>query len=47
MLAVVLGLPSWGVAELTAPDAVIPPQLIGLAFSLGGMLLGSLPRRVR
>ncbi len=41
MLAVVLGLFSWGVAELTAADAVIPPQLVGLAFSLAGMLLGS------
>ena len=47
MLAVVFGLFSWGVAELTAAAAVIPPPLIGLAFSLGGMLLGSLVPRER
>jgi Na+/proline symporter len=46
MLSVVFGLLSWGVAELTAPDATIPPQLIGLTFSLLGMIVGSLlPRR--
>ena len=46
MFSVVLGLVSWGIAELTAPDATIPPQLIGLAFSLLGMFLGSLvPRK--
>jgi len=46
MLSVVFGLVSWGIAELTAADATIPPQLVGLAFSLLGMVLGSLlPRR--
>jgi SSS family solute:Na+ symporter len=46
MISVVFGLLSWGIAELMAPDATIPPQLVGLAFSLLGMLLGSLvPRR--
>jgi Na+/proline symporter len=46
MLSVVLGLVSWGIAELVAPEATVPPQLVGLGFSLLGMLLGSLvPRR--
>jgi hypothetical protein len=44
----VFGLASWGIAELTATEAtVIPPALVGLAFSLLGMVLGSLvPRPV-
>jgi SSS family transporter len=46
MFSVVLGLVSWGIAELVAADATIPPQLIGLVFSLLGMFLGSLvPRK--
>ena len=47
MLSVVFGLFSWGVAEFTAPQATIPPQLVGLAFSILGMGLGSLvpPRK--
>ena len=46
MLAVVLGLVSWGIAELRFADATVPPQLVGLAFSLLGMGLGSIvPRR--
>jgi SSS family solute:Na+ symporter len=46
LASVILGLASWGVAELAAPNATIPPQLVGLAFSLLGMVLGSLvPRR--
>jgi Na+/proline symporter len=46
MLSVVFGLVSWGIAELVAPDATLPPQLVGLAFSILGMVLGSLvPRR--
>jgi Na+/proline symporter len=46
MLSVVLGLASWGIAELVAPEATVPPQLVGLGFSLIGMVLGSLvPRR--
>jgi Na+/proline symporter len=42
MLSVVFGLVSWGVAELVAPEATVPPQLVGLGFSLLGMVLGSL-----
>jgi Na+/proline symporter len=46
MLSVVLGLVSWGIAELVAADATVPPQLVGLGFSILGMLFGSLvPRR--
>ena len=46
MLSVVFGLVSWGIAELLAADATLPPQLVGLAFSLLGMVLGSLvPKR--
>ena len=46
MLSVTFGLVAWGIAELAAADATVPPQLVGLAFSLAGMVLGSLvPRR--
>ena len=46
ILSVVFGLVSWGIAELTAPEATLPPQLVGLAFSIVGMVLGSLvPRK--
>jgi SSS family transporter len=46
MFSVVFGLISWGIAEYTAADATVPPQLVGLGFSLLGMVLGSLvPRR--
>ena len=46
ILSVVFGLVAWGVAELVAAEATVPPQLVGLAFSLLGMGLGSLvPRR--
>jgi SSS family transporter len=46
MASVILGLVSWGIAELVAADATVPPQLVGLAFSLAGMFGGSLvPRK--
>jgi SSS family transporter len=46
MASVLLGLVSWGIAERMAPEATVPPQLVGLAFSILGMVLGSLvPRR--
>jgi Na+/pantothenate symporter len=41
MLSVVFGLVSWGIAELTAAEATVPPALVGLGFSLLGMALGS------
>jgi solute:Na+ symporter, SSS family len=46
MASVIFGLVSWGIAELVAADATVPPQLVGLAFSLVGMFAGSLvPRK--
>jgi solute:Na+ symporter, SSS family len=41
MISVLLGLVSWGIAEAVATDATVPPQLVGLAFSLLGMVLGA------
>jgi len=45
ILSVVFGLLSWTIAELTAAEATVPPQLVGLAFSILGMVLGSLVPR--
>ncbi len=45
MLSVVFGLFAWGVAELTAPEATVPPQLVGLAASIFGMLMGTYAAR--
>src|SRR5688572_29068494 len=45
--AVVLGLGSWLLVEVAAPEALVPPQLVGLAFSFLGMVLGSLVPRPR
>ena len=45
ILSSVFGLVSWLIAQFTAPDATLPPPLIGLAFSLFGLVVGSvLPR---
>jgi len=41
LFSIVLGLLSWIAMELFAPDAVWPPQLVGLAFSIAGMVAGS------
>jgi SSS family solute:Na+ symporter len=45
VLSVVFGLLSWTIAEWIAPEATVPPQLIGLGFSIVGMVLGSLVPR--
>ena len=45
VLSVVLGLGSWMAMETLSPDATVPPQLVGLAFSLFGMLFGSIAMR--
>jgi Na+/proline symporter len=37
-----LGLVSWVIAAYTASEATVPPPLVGLAFSLFGMVAGSL-----
>ena len=42
LASVVFGLAAWTIAELVAPEATVPPQFVGLAFSLLGMFLGSL-----
>jgi Na+/proline symporter len=39
------GLAGWLVAAFTAPDATVPPPLVGLACSLVGMVAGSLVPR--
>ena len=40
--SIVLGLLFWIGAEMTASEAMVPPQLVGFAASVIGMLLGSL-----
>ena len=43
VLSVVFGLLSWTIAEwLTTDETVVPAQLVGLVFSIAGMVLGSL-----
>jgi solute:Na+ symporter, SSS family len=42
LAAVVLGIGAWLLGELLAPEALIPPQLVGLGFSFAGMIGGSL-----
>jgi len=41
LFSIVLGLASWIAMELFAADAVWPPQLVGLVFSIAGMVAGS------
>ena len=45
LLSVVLGLVSWVLMEVVAPQALVPPQLVGLAASFLGMVVGSLAVR--
>lgn len=45
LLSVVMGALSWMLCEWLTPDAMIPPQLTGLMFSLAGMVGGSLLTR--
>jgi Na+/proline symporter len=42
LVAVIAGLASWILMELVAPEALVPPQLVGLGVSLLGMVSGSL-----
>ncbi len=42
LTAMVMGLTSWMLCEVFEPSQIWPPQLIGLMFSLAGMVLGSL-----
>jgi solute:Na+ symporter, SSS family len=41
VLSAVFGLAAWLVAAFTAADATVPPPLVGLGFSLLGMVLGA------
>jgi Na+/proline symporter len=47
ILSSALGLVSWLIAAMVAPEAVVPPSMVGLAFSLAGMIVGSLLPRER
>jgi len=47
ILSAVFGLVAWMIAALMAADATVPPPLVGLVFSLLGMLLGALVPRER
>jgi SSS family transporter len=46
VLSVVLGLGAWITAEFVAAEATVPPQLVGLAASLFGMVVGAYAARV-
>lgn len=45
-MSIVLGLASWAAMELWGAGSILPPQLVGLGFAVGGMLIGSLVARV-
>jgi SSS family solute:Na+ symporter len=45
ILSAAFGLVAWLIAAFTAAEAVVPPPLVGLAFSVAGMLLGSMVAR--
>ena len=45
LLSIVLGLATWIWMENLAPEGVCPPQLLGFAMALFGMLVGSLMPR--
>jgi SSS family solute:Na+ symporter len=48
LLSIVLGVGAWLSMEILKPDTYWPPQLVGLMFSISGMLAGSLlPNRMR
>ncbi|TMG69683.1 MAG: sodium:solute symporter [Betaproteobacteria bacterium] len=42
ILSAVFGLVAWLIAAFIAADAAVPPTLVGLGFSVAGMLLGSI-----
>jgi SSS family transporter len=45
ILSSVFGLLGWAIAAFTAPEATVPPPLIGLGFSALGMVMGLLVPR--
>jgi SSS family solute:Na+ symporter len=42
VMAAVFGLVAWLVADFVAGDATVPPPLVGLGFSIFGMVMGSI-----
>lgn len=42
LVSMVAGVVSWQVADYVAPDALMPPQLVGLCCAILGMIIGSL-----
>jgi len=42
LLSIVLGIGSWLAMEFIGPETYWPPQLVGLLFSIAGMLIGSM-----
>ncbi len=46
LLSIVLGIGFWLGADTLAPEALVPPNLVGLFASIIGMLLGSLAPRI-
>jgi SSS family transporter len=42
LLSILFGLAGWILAELTAPEALLPPQLVGLFSAMTAMVVGSL-----
>jgi len=48
LLSIVMGLIAWLLCEAVSPEAMIPPQMVGLFFSAIGMVAGSLfvPRSI-
>ena len=45
ILSIVFGLFAWLVAEFTAPQATVPPQLVGLVAAIFGMVMGTYAAR--
>jgi SSS family solute:Na+ symporter len=42
LASIILGLASWLLLEVSAPEGLWPPQLVGVLMSMGGMIVGSL-----
>ena len=45
ILSAAFGLVAWMIAAYTAPEAAVPPTLVGLGFSIAGMVLGAVVPR--
>ncbi|MDO8414429.1 MAG: sodium:solute symporter, partial [Gallionellaceae bacterium] len=42
LFSIIMGMVSWLLLEAFMPEAIMPPQLVGLLMSIAGMVLGSL-----